>query len=83
MKDPRQFSRMMVISIIFLTVVYLIIGSIVYTYCGTFVATPALGSAGSVMKKVCYGIAIPGLLASLTLFTHVSLECLAAGSQQF
>lgn len=72
MKDPRQFSRMMVVSVIFLTVVYLLIGGIVYGYCGQYVASPALGSAGHTLKKICYGIAIPGLLASLTLFTHVS-----------
>jgi hypothetical protein len=65
---------MMVVSIIFLTVVYLVIGSVVYAYCGKFVASPALGSAGKTLKKVCYGVAIPGLLASLCLFTHVSTK---------
>jgi hypothetical protein len=54
--------------------VYLVIGSVVYAYCGKFVASPALGSAGKTLKKVCYGVAIPGLLASLCLFTHVSTK---------
>ena len=72
MRDPRQYSRMMVVSVVFLTVVYLVIGSIVYAYCGQYVASPALGSAGKTLKKICYGIALPGLLASLTIFTHVS-----------
>ncbi|KAF5334265.1 hypothetical protein D9611_014576 [Ephemerocybe angulata] len=72
MKEPRKYARMMVVSIKFITVLYLVIGSVVYFYCGQYIAQPALGSAGVVLKKVCYGIAIPGLLASLTIFVHVS-----------
>ncbi|KAL1408875.1 hypothetical protein Q8F55_005689 [Vanrija albida] len=71
MRDPRQFVKPMVLSIFFLTAVYLIIGSTVYHFCGQYVASPALGSAGPLLKKVCYGLAIPGLLASLTIFTHL------------
>lgn len=71
MRDPRRYAPMMVLSVCSLTVVYLIIGSVVYYYCGQYVASPALGSAGLLMKKVCYGISIPGLLASLTIFTHI------------
>ncbi|TXT10653.1 hypothetical protein VHUM_02158 [Vanrija humicola] len=71
MRDPRQFVKPMVLSIFFLTAVYLIIGSVVYHFCGQYVASPALGSAGPLMKKICYGLAIPGLLASLTIFTHL------------
>ncbi|KAH6916520.1 transmembrane amino acid transporter protein-domain-containing protein [Coprinopsis sp. MPI-PUGE-AT-0042] len=71
MKEPRKYPRMMMVSMAFLTTIYLIIGSLVYYYCGQYVASPALGSAGPLLKKVCYGIAIPGLLASLVIFVHV------------
>jgi hypothetical protein len=54
--------------------VYLVIGVVVYTYCGSYVASPALGSAGPLMKKVCYGLALPGLLVSGTMVSHVSLS---------
>ncbi|KAF6760207.1 transmembrane amino acid transporter protein-domain-containing protein [Ephemerocybe angulata] len=74
MKEPRKYARMMVISVKFITVLYLIIGSVVYFYCGQYVASPALGSAGVLLKKICYGIAIPGLLASLTIFIHLSAK---------
>jgi len=53
--------------------VYLIIGVVVYTYCGSYVASPALGSAGPLMKKVCYGLALPGLFVSGMMVSHVSL----------
>lgn len=72
MKNPRVYARSMVASVFFLTVVYLIIGSVVYAYAGQYVASPALGTAGTLLKKVCYGIAIPGLLASLTIFSHLA-----------
>lgn len=48
-----------------------VIGGIVYHYCGQYVASPALGSAGPLLKKVCYGLAIPGLVAGMVLYTHI------------
>jgi hypothetical protein len=48
-----------------------VIGVVVYYYCGSYVASPALGSAGVTMKKVCYGLALPGLLATTTITIHV------------
>jgi hypothetical protein len=74
MRDPRQYTKSMAASLTFLTVVYLVIGSVVYHYCGNYIASPALGSAGILMKKICYGIAFPGLLASLTIFNHISAK---------
>lgn len=61
-------------SLTFLTTVYLVIGSVVYHFCGSYIANPALGSAGILMKRICYGIAFPGLLASLTIFNHISAK---------
>jgi hypothetical protein len=55
-----------------MTAVYIAIGVVVYYFCGSYVASPALGSAGVLMKKVCYGLALPGLIVSTTLFIHVS-----------
>lgn len=54
-----------------MTAVYISLSVVIYYYCGSYVASPALGSAGAIMKKVCYGIGFPGLTASLTLVSHV------------
>ncbi|KAL1408799.1 hypothetical protein Q8F55_005613 [Vanrija albida] len=70
MRDPRRFNRAMVSSMTIITVLYLVIGGVVYAYCGQYVSSPALGSAGPLMKKVSYGIALPALVATLTLFCH-------------
>jgi len=71
MRDPRKFTRSLCVAQGSVTVVYLCIGIVVYYYCGSYVSSPALGSAGTLMKKVCYGIALPGLIASCMLFIHM------------
>lgn len=72
MRDPRFFTRALIISQIGSTLIYLVIGVVVYYYCGSHVASPALGSAGPIIKKISYGIALPGLLATTTIVIHVS-----------
>ncbi|KAJ5351588.1 hypothetical protein N7452_000562 [Penicillium brevicompactum] len=54
------------------TVYYLAIGIVIYYFCGSYVSSPALGSAGPVVKKVSYGFALPGLLVSTLLFIHIT-----------
>lgn len=72
MRDPRLFTRSLVISQIASTLIYLVIGVVVYDYCWTYVASPALGSAGPLIKRISYGIALPGLIDSATIVIHVS-----------
>ncbi|KAB8203954.1 transmembrane amino acid transporter protein-domain-containing protein [Aspergillus parasiticus] len=72
MRDPRHYARSLTICQTIVTGTYLSIGVVVYYFCGSYVASPALGSAGVLMKKVTYGIAIPGLLASTIILSHVS-----------
>jgi amino acid permease len=74
MRDPRYFTRSLLISQAISTIVYLIIGVVVYYYCGSMVASPALGSAGHLIKRISYGIALPSLVASTTIFMHVSIS---------
>lgn len=74
MREPRHYTRSLIICQTVVTSVYLAIGCAVYYYCGSYVASPALGSAGPTMKKIIYGFAVPGLIASTMLVIHVSLE---------
>lgn len=53
------------------TAIYVIVGVVIYYYCGSYIATPAIGSAGATMKKIGCGVALPGLLASAILLLHV------------
>ncbi|KND88279.1 N amino acid transport system protein [Tolypocladium ophioglossoides CBS 100239] len=72
MRDPRMYPRALALCQTVITVVFLVVGIVVYYYCGSYVASPALGSAGTTIKKVSYGIALPGLLVSGILLAHVS-----------
>jgi hypothetical protein len=73
MRDPRQYTRSLLICQSVVTGVYLAIGCVVYYYCGSYVASPALGSAGPMLKKISYGFALPGLLVTTMLVIHVRL----------
>ncbi|GAB1193413.1 hypothetical protein APSETT444_002629 [Aspergillus pseudonomiae] len=71
MRDPHYYTRALLICQAGVTAVYITIGCVVYYYCGSYVASPALGSAGPTMKKISYGFALPGLLVTTTLVTHI------------
>ncbi|KAE8376618.1 transmembrane amino acid transporter protein-domain-containing protein [Aspergillus bertholletiae] len=71
MRDPRHYTRALLICQASVTAIYITIGCVVYYYCGSYVASPALGSAGPTMKKISYGFALPGLLVTTTLVTHL------------
>jgi amino acid permease len=72
MRDPRDFSRSVITAQVISTIVYLIVAVVVYYFCGSAVASPALGSAGPLIKKIAYGLALPGLLVTTTICLHVS-----------
>lgn len=90
MRDQRLFTRAVFVSQGIVIAVYMVsmlfatrsvisfqvIGAVVYFFVGQYVASPALGSAGVVMKRVCYGLALPGLLVSTVLYAHVSIASL-------
>ncbi|KAF9878798.1 transmembrane amino acid transporter [Colletotrichum karsti] len=71
MREPRHYPRALFICQGVVTGTYVAIGVIVYYFCGSYVASPALGSAGVTMKKVCYGLALPGLIVTTTLVIHI------------
>lgn len=70
-REPTHYTRSMLICQATVFTVYLIIGVVVYYFCGSYVASLALGSAGELTKKVCYGIAMPGLLVTSMIVCHV------------
>ncbi|KAJ5328370.1 hypothetical protein N7452_008760 [Penicillium brevicompactum] len=71
MRDPRNYTQAVLICQITVTAVFMTIGCVVYYYCGSYVASPALGSAGGIIKKISYGFAMPGLIVTTTICTHI------------
>lgn len=43
-------------------------------YCGQYVASPSLGSAGGTLEKIAYGISIPGFIMTSTLWVHLAAK---------
>lgn len=74
MKRPQDYDRSLYICQSIVTATYLTIGIVVYYYCGQYLDNPALGSAGPVIKKIAYGIALPGLFVSVIIYTHVGAK---------
>lgn len=74
MRQPLLYIRALAACQTTVTMVYVIVGTIIYYYCGSYVASPALGSAGVTIKKVAYGISLPGLIVSCVLFVHVRYQ---------
>ncbi|POY71025.1 hypothetical protein BMF94_5950 [Rhodotorula taiwanensis] len=71
MRDPRDYPKAVLACQGFVTAFYLAIGCVVYLYAGQYVASPALGTAGVLLKRIAYGLAIPGLLAAAVIYTHL------------
>ncbi|KHN99042.1 Amino acid transporter, transmembrane [Metarhizium album ARSEF 1941] len=74
MRDPKHYTKALVVCQTVITLAYIVVGVVVYYFCGSHVASPALGSAGPVIKKVAYGIALPGLLVTDLLLIHLAAK---------
>lgn len=59
MQDPREFPKSLAMLQVVDTIMYIVTAMVIYCYAGPDVASPALSSAGPLMKKVAYGLAIP------------------------
>ncbi|WWC63883.1 uncharacterized protein I303_106488 [Kwoniella dejecticola CBS 10117] len=74
MARPKDFRKSLLTSQIFLMMCYVSFGMVMYAYCGQYVASPSLGSAGGTIEKIAYGIAILGLIMTTTLWVHVAAK---------
>ena len=76
MRQPREYKKALFSCMGLVTAVYLAFSLVVYKYCGQYVASPSLGSAGPTLEKVAYGIGLLGLLASGMIYAHVGAKYL-------
>ncbi|ORY88464.1 putative amino acid transporter [Leucosporidium creatinivorum] len=76
LKRPQDFIKTASVAQSVITSLYLTIGVVLYVYAGDHIASPALGTAGPMMKRICYGLGLPALLVSATLFSHFSAKYL-------
>ncbi|OQD75581.1 hypothetical protein PENDEC_c006G04756 [Penicillium decumbens] len=74
MREPRDFPKALYMLQIFEIVFYTVAAVVIYYYAGQSVASPALGSAGPLLSKVAYGIAIPTIIGAGVVNGHVGLK---------
>ncbi|KIY01106.1 uncharacterized protein Z520_02658 [Fonsecaea multimorphosa CBS 102226] len=76
MKVPKRFPKALFVSQGLLVACYMSFGMVVYMYCGQYIASPSLASAGGTLEKVAYGVSIPGFMMTSTLWVHVAAKFL-------
>ncbi|KAF7118491.1 hypothetical protein CNMCM5793_008017 [Aspergillus hiratsukae] len=76
MRRPRDYPKAVYLSMSFVTTSYLAFSLVIYAWCGKWIASPSLGTAGETVKRVAYGIALPGLIVSGALYVHVGAKYL-------
>lgn len=74
MRKPELFTRALICGQSFIVATCIVIASMVYGTVGQYIANPALGSAGPLIKKISYGIAFPGLVITAVLWSHVAAK---------
>lgn len=72
MKDQTQYNKALILGQLFVTFNYIVITCMIYGKVGNYVTSPALGSAGTLIKKICYGISLPGLIVSCFFLAHLA-----------
>lgn len=65
MQDPKEFPKSLAMLQIVDTIMYIVTAMVIYCYAGPDVSSPALSSAGPLMKRVAYGLAIPTVRFSI------------------
>lgn len=72
MRKPKDFKKSAIIVAVLVGSIYLSFSMVLYRWCGQWIASPSLGSAGPLLKKIAYGIALPSLIVSAGIFNHTS-----------
>lgn len=76
MKNPKDYKKSIYFGMAVVQSSYLTFSLVVYRWCGQWVASPSLGSAGQTVKMVAYAIALIGLLASAVVYLHIAAKYL-------
>ncbi|KAJ9150650.1 Amino acid transporter [Pleurostoma richardsiae] len=76
MRNPRDYRKAALLAGLLVGIMYLTFSLVIYRWCGSWLATPAFGSAGTLFKKISYGIALPGLVIGVGIYQHVAAKYL-------
>lgn len=73
LKDPRDFPKALSLLQTIDMTLYIVAAVVIYWYVGADVVSPALGSAGPLISRIGYGVALPtvSMLFSFTFYVLV------------
>nr|OQO25632.1 hypothetical protein B0A51_06059 [Rachicladosporium sp. CCFEE 5018] len=74
MRRPKDYRKAALVAGILVVSLYLTFSLVTYRWCGVWLSTPAFGSAGTMFKKISYGIALPGLVIGVGIYQHVAAK---------
>ncbi|KAL2841840.1 transmembrane amino acid transporter protein-domain-containing protein [Aspergillus pseudodeflectus] len=74
MRRPQDYRKACILSGFVVGAMYLTFSLVIYRWCGTWLSVPAFGSAGPLIKKISYGIAMPGLIIGVGIYQHVAAK---------
>jgi hypothetical protein len=74
MREPKDYRKALYVAMGFVTTSYLCFALVVYRWCGEWVASPSLGSAGHKMQIASYAVGFLGLIVSACLYLHVAAK---------
>ena len=74
MREPRDYRKALYACMALVTASYLAFSLVVYRWCGQYVASPSLGSAGHTVEIAAYAVGFIGLIVSACLYLHVAAK---------
>ncbi|CAG8924732.1 unnamed protein product [Penicillium salamii] len=76
LKDARDFPKALALLQTIDMTLYIVAAVVIYRYTGADVASPALGSAGPLISRIAYGIALPTIVIAGVINGHVAAKSL-------
>lgn len=74
MRQPKDYRKAVYVAMGFTTISYVCFALVVYRWCGAWVASPSLGSAGHKIQIAAYAVGFIGLAVSACLYLHVAAK---------
>ncbi|KAG9570949.1 amino acid transporter, partial [Aureobasidium melanogenum] len=74
MRRPQDYRKACLWAGLIVGAMYLSFSLVIYRWCGSWLSTPAFGSAGPLFKKISYGISLPGLIIGVGIYQHVAAK---------
>ncbi|XHG03094.1 hypothetical protein AWENTII_006416 [Aspergillus wentii] len=73
-EDPRDFPKALALLQTVDISLYIVTAVVIYYFTGNNVTSPALGSAGPLIAKIAYGIALPTIIIAGVMNAHIAAK---------